>query len=64
MSAKGLALLWRSFRLPTIAAIWEQSVARAEKENWGYVRLLEQLCESEAQDRRERTMQRLAETAD
>jgi DNA replication protein DnaC len=59
MSAKGLAMLWRSFRLPTIAAIWEESVARAEKENRGYVRLLEQLCESEAQDRRERKMQRL-----
>jgi DNA replication protein DnaC len=59
MSAKGLAMLWRSFRLPTIAAIWEESVARAEKENWGYVRLLEQLCESEAQVRRERKMQRL-----
>ncbi len=59
MSANGLALLWRSFRLPTIAAIWEESVARAEQENWGYVRLLEQLCESEAQDRRERKMQRL-----
>jgi DNA replication protein DnaC len=59
MSAKGLAMLWRSFRLPTIAAMWEESVARAEKENWGYVRLLEQLCESEAQDRRERKMQRL-----
>jgi DNA replication protein DnaC len=51
--------MWRSFRLPTIAAIWEQSAARAERENWGYQRLLQHLCESEEQDRRERKMRRL-----
>ena len=59
MSAEGLSLLWRSFRLPTIAAIWEESVTRAERENWGYRRLLQHLCESETQDRRERKMNRL-----
>lgn len=34
-------------------------MARAEHENWGYQRLLQHLCESEEQDRRERKMQRL-----
>ncbi|MBI3733334.1 MAG: ATP-binding protein [Chloroflexi bacterium] len=59
MPADGLAVLLRSFRLPTMAGIWEESVARAERENWGYQRLLQHLCESEEQDRRERKMQRL-----
>lgn len=59
MPAEGLAGLLRSFRLPTMAALWEESVARAEREQWGYQRLLQHLCESEEQDRRERKMQRL-----
>jgi len=59
MPAEGLAGLLRAFRLPTIAAIWEESVVRAERENWGYKRLLQHLCESEEQDRRERKVQRL-----
>src|ERR1019366_3706929 len=54
MPAEGLAVLLRSFRLPTMAAIWEESVARAERENWGYKGLPQHLGESEAQDRRER----------
>ena len=36
MSAEGLTGLLRSFRLPTMAAIWQESVAQAERENWGY----------------------------
>ena len=59
MSTDGLAGLLRSFRQPTMAAMWAESVARAERENWGYKRLLQHLCESEEQDRRERKMQRL-----
>ena len=59
MSTDGLAGLLRSFRLPTMAAMWAESVARAERESWGYKRLLQHLCESEEQDRRERKMQRL-----
>ena len=59
MPAEGLAVLLRSFRLPTMAGIWEESVARAESENWGYKRLLQHLCESEEQDRRERKLVRL-----
>lgn len=59
MSTNALALLLRSFRLPTMAAIWEEAVERAERENWGYRRFFQHLCESEAQDRRERKMSRL-----
>ena len=59
MSADGLAGLLRSFRVPTMAAVWEESAGRAERENWGYRRFLQHLCECEAQDRRERKIQRL-----
>jgi DNA replication protein DnaC len=59
MPAKGVALMLRSFRLPTMAAIWEESLSRAEREDWGYERLMLHLCESEEQDRRERKMRRL-----
>jgi DNA replication protein DnaC len=59
VSTDGLAGLLRSFSLPTMAAMWAESVARAGRENWGYKRLLQHLCESEEQDRRERKMQRL-----
>lgn len=59
MPDEGLTGLLRAFRLPTIASIWEESVIRAERENWGYKRLLEHLCESEAQDRSERKTTRL-----
>jgi DNA replication protein DnaC len=59
MSGEALGTLLRSFRLPTMAAIWEQTVVQAEQEDWGYRRLLQHLCESEAQDRRERKTTRL-----
>lgn len=59
MAAEGLTLLLRSFRLPTMASSWEEVVVRAERENWGYRRFLQHLCESEGQDRRERKMVRL-----
>jgi DNA replication protein DnaC len=54
-----LEVFFRSFRLPTMAAIWQETVSRAEREDWGYQKLLQHLCESEAQDRRERKMNRL-----
>ena len=59
MSNDALALAFRSFFLPTMATIWEESVERAERENWGYRRLLQHLCECEDQDRRERRVTRL-----
>ena len=63
MSTDGLPLLLRSFGLTTMAGMWEETLACAERENWGYARLLRQLCESEAQDRRERRTQRLLKAA-
>lgn len=63
MSADPLAVMFRAFHLPTMAAMWEESAQRAEKENWGYRRLLQHLCESEAQDRRERRMSRLIKSS-
>jgi DNA replication protein DnaC len=63
MPANGLPLLLRSFGLTTMAGMWDESLARAEQENWGYERLMRQLCESEAQDRRERRTQRLLKAA-
>jgi len=59
MSNDGLEVFFHNFRLPTMAAIWQETVARAEREDWGYRKLLEHLCESEAQDRHERKMNRL-----
>ena len=63
MATDGLPLLLRSFGLTTMAGMWEETLASAERENWGYARLLRQLCESEAQDRRERRTQRLLKAA-
>ena len=31
-----------------MASMWEETVDRAEKQNWGYRRFLQHLCESEA----------------
>jgi DNA replication protein DnaC len=63
MPADGLPVVLRSFGLTTMAAMWEDTLTCAERENWGYRRLVQHLCESEAQDRRERKMQRLLKAA-
>lgn len=59
MSADPLSLLLKSFRLPTMAAIFERTLLEAEQQGWGYRKFLQYLCESEAQDRRERKLERL-----
>lgn len=59
MAHDSLALILKSFHLPTIASIYESVLDQAEKENWGYRKFLQHLCESEAQDRRERKVERL-----
>src|SRR6185436_6426102 len=59
MSPDPLEMLLRAFHLPTMASIYGQSLAQAEGQNWGYKRFLMHLCESEAQDRRERRAIRL-----
>jgi DNA replication protein DnaC len=52
-------MLFREFCLPTMAARCAEMMASAEAQNWGYRKLLVQLCEAEAADRRERRRQRL-----
>lgn len=59
MSADPLEMLFREFCLPTMAASCGEMLASAEAQNWGYRKLLVQLCEAEAADRRERRRQRL-----
>jgi DNA replication protein DnaC len=59
MSADPLAMLFREFHLPTMAAHFVDMIQNAEAENWGYRGLLLRLCEAEAADRRERKRERL-----
>ena len=59
MSAETLEMLFREFCLPTFAARCAEMLQLAEAQNWGYRKLLLQLCEAEAADRRERKRQRL-----
>jgi DNA replication protein DnaC len=59
MSADPLAMLLRSFKLPTMAARYPEILTSAETNNWGYRKFLTQLCESEAADRKERKRDRL-----
>jgi DNA replication protein DnaC len=59
MSAEPLEMLFREFCLPTFAARVTELMGLAETQNWGYRKLLLQLCEAEAADRRERKQQRL-----
>ncbi len=59
MNNDALALLLKSFRLGTMAAIYEGTLQQAEQQNWGYRKFLLHLCESEAQDRRQRKLERL-----
>ncbi len=59
MNNDPLALLLKPFRLGTMAAIYEDTLQQAEQQNWGYRKFLLHLCESEAQDRRQRKLERL-----
>jgi len=59
MSADALEMLFREFRLPTMAGRFTEFIESAEAQNWGYRKLLLHLCEAEAADRRERKLERL-----
>ena len=59
MPADTLEMLFREFCLPTMAARCAEMMQSAEAQNWGYRKLLLQLCEAEAADRRERKRERL-----
>ncbi len=53
------AMLLRSFRLPTMAGLYEETMQRAEKEGWSHRQVLRHLCESESVDRGQRRTARL-----
>jgi DNA replication protein DnaC len=59
MPSDTLEMMFRDFRLPTMAAHFAQMLQNAETQNWGYRKLLLQLCEAEAADRRERKRERM-----
>ena len=52
-------MLLRDFHLTTMAALYEPTMIRAEKEGWSHRRVLEHLTRSEAVDREQRRIQRL-----
>jgi DNA replication protein DnaC len=52
-------MLLRGFRLPTMAALYEATMQRAEAEGWSHRHVLEHLCQSEATDREQRRIGRL-----
>ena len=60
MSHDPLAGLLRSFNLTTMASIYADTLAQAEQHHWGYRKFLQHLCESEAEDRRQRRIARAA----
>lgn len=59
MPSDSLEIMFREFRLPTMASRCGEMLKSAETQNWGYRKLLMQLCEAEAADRRERKQERL-----
>jgi DNA replication protein DnaC len=59
MATDPLEMALRSFNLTTMAACCAELLQSAEAQNWGYRKLLLQLCEAEAADRRERKRERL-----
>jgi DNA replication protein DnaC len=59
MSPDPREMLFREFHLPTMAEQFAEMIQSAETQNWGYRQLLQQLCEAEAAERRERKRERL-----
>jgi DNA replication protein DnaC len=59
MSADPLGLLLRSFKLPTMAKRYPETLASAQAHGWDRRRFLLALCEAEAADRKERRQERL-----
>jgi DNA replication protein DnaC len=59
MPADTLEMMLREFHLSTMASRCASMMQSAESQNWGYRRLLVELCEAEAADRRERKRERL-----
>jgi len=56
VDATRLPLLLQELRLPTVAAMWQQFTARADREGWPAARLLATLAELELADRARRRL--------
>ena len=52
-------MLLRGFHLPTMSALYEPTMRKAEEEGWSHRQVLEHLCQSEANDREQRRILRL-----
>lgn len=52
-------MMLRGFHMPTMAALYEPTMRRAETEGWSHRHVLEHLCQSEATDREQRRIGRL-----
>lgn len=59
MQVKVIEKYLKDFRLSTMTKILDNTVKAAEKENWGYLKFLGNLCENEATDRKEKRIERL-----
>ncbi len=59
MASPTLEMLFRDLHLLTMASRCAEMLQSAETQNWGYRKLLLQLCEAETADRRERKRERL-----
>ena len=62
-STNGVVFLLKAFHLSTMAAMLETTLTQAEQEQWGYLQLLQVLCESEYQQRQQHTVERLLKQA-
>ncbi|AYO86507.1 IS21-like element helper ATPase IstB [Methylobacterium brachiatum] len=62
--AAKLPVMLTSLRLPTIARLWQDLGARADREGWGAARYLATLCEHEVQERHTRRIARHLAEAD
>ncbi len=60
---ESLSIYFKSFRLPAMARLLDETIRQAEIEDWGYRKLLTYLCESEHQERSQRRTERLLKTS-
>ncbi|MFQ5853452.1 MAG: IS21-like element helper ATPase IstB [Candidatus Binatia bacterium] len=59
MRSQTLELRFKAFRLPSFLANYAEVAKKAERAGWGHLQYLEALAELEAEDRRNRRIQRL-----
>ena len=63
MNPDSLPIILRSLNLPAMARLHPEAITRAEEGNWGYLRFLHYLAETEANDRLARRIERLLKDA-